>query len=158
MARSNITVKADTRIKTKTSVFGILFRILKLLHANVPITTINITPTKAAIGTCSIKPEANKTKLKRVKAATIPDNLPLPPDLILIIDCPIMAQPPMPPNRPVTTFALPCAIHSLFALPRVSVRSSIKFKVISDSIKPIAAKITAYGKINLIVSHVNGIF
>ena len=45
---------AETKINTKRSVLGILLRILKLDHANVPITTINITPTKAAIGTCSI--------------------------------------------------------------------------------------------------------
>jgi len=36
----------------------------------------------------------------------------LPPDLTLIIDCPIMAQPPMPPKNPVTVFAKPCAKHS----------------------------------------------
>lgn len=60
MARSKITVNADTSIKTKTSVFGILFSILKLLQAKVPITTINITPTRAAMGTCSISPEAKR--------------------------------------------------------------------------------------------------
>lgn len=54
IAKSKITVKAETKIKTKTSDFGILLIILKLDQANVPITTINITPTKAAIGTCSI--------------------------------------------------------------------------------------------------------
>ena len=54
IAKSKITVSADTKINTKISVLGILFKILKLDQANVPITTINITPTRAAIGTCSI--------------------------------------------------------------------------------------------------------
>ena len=44
----------ETVIRTKASDLGILCKILKLLHANVPITTINITPTSAANGICSI--------------------------------------------------------------------------------------------------------
>ena len=86
IAKSNITVKAETATKTITSLKGILFKILKLLQAKVPITTINITPTNAAIGTCSMSPDANKTNTNKAKAATIPDNLPLPPPLILIND------------------------------------------------------------------------
>ena len=60
IAKSKKTVIDETNINTNTSVLGILLIILKLDHAKVPITTINITPTKAAIGTCSISPEANK--------------------------------------------------------------------------------------------------
>ncbi len=86
---------------------GILFIILKLDHANVPITTINITPTNAAIGTCSIYEEANNIKINSITAAVIPDSLPLPPPLILMMDCPIIAQPPIPPNKPVMILALP---------------------------------------------------
>ena len=76
-------------------------------------------------------------------AAVIPDNLPRPPDFILIIDCPIIAHPPIPPKKPFKIFADPCAIHSLLPLPLVSVSSSIRFNVISDSINPMAAKISA---------------
>ena len=97
----------DTNINTNTSVFGILLIILKLDHAKVPITTINITPTNAAIGTCSISPDANNINAKSARAATIPERRPLPPPLILIIDCPIIAHPPIPPNNPVTIFAPP---------------------------------------------------
>ena len=143
IAKSKITVNAETATKTITSLFGILFKILKLDQAKVPITTINITPTKAAIGTCSINPEANKIKANNVNAATIPDNLPRPPPFMLISDCPIMAHPPIPPKSPVTMFAPPCAKHSLLEFPLVSVSSSTKFNVIKDSIKPIAAKIKA---------------
>ena len=143
IAKSKNTVMEDTNIKTNTSVLGILFIILKLDHAKVPKTTINITPTRAAIGTCSMSPEANKINANSASAATIPDKRPLPPPLILIIDCPIIAQPPIPPNKPVIIFAPPCAIHSLLEFPRDSVSSSIKLSVINDSISPIAARINA---------------
>ena len=78
MAKSKTTVKEDTATKTITSVRGILFKILKLLQAKVPITTINITPTRAAIGTCSIKPEAKRINTRRSTAATIPERRVLP--------------------------------------------------------------------------------
>ena len=67
-----------------------------------------------------------------------------------------MAQPPMPPKKPVTILAPPCAKHSRLVSPLVSVNSSIKFRVIKDSIKPIAANINAYGKINLMVTKLKG--
>ena len=54
IARSKTTVSPETKIKTMRSETGILFIILKLDQAKVPITTINITPTNAAIGTCSM--------------------------------------------------------------------------------------------------------
>ena len=37
----------------------------------------------------------------------VPDSRPRPPEFMLIIDCPIIAQPPMPPNRPLTELATP---------------------------------------------------
>ena len=107
IARSNITVSEETIIKTKASVNGILFSILKLDHAKVPITTINMTPTKAAIGICSIRELPNNIKHNREIAATMPESLPLPPAFTLIIDCPIMAQPPIPPKMPLRKFADP---------------------------------------------------
>ena len=143
IAKSKNTVIEDTSINTNTSVLGILLMILKLDHAKVPNTTINITPTRAAIGTCSISPEANNINANNARAATIPDKRPLPPPLMLIIDCPIIAHPPIPPNNPVIIFAPPCAMHSLLEFPRVSVSSSIRLSVINDSISPIAARIKA---------------
>ena len=106
-ARSKITVSIETLINTNASLKGILFNILKLLQAKVPTTTINITPTRAAMGTCSIKLEAKSINAKRVSAATIPDKRFRPPDLMFIMDCPIIAHPPIPPKRPVTMFAPP---------------------------------------------------
>ena len=49
-AKSCQTVIALTAIKTKASAIGIFVMILKLDQANVPMTTINITPTSAAMG------------------------------------------------------------------------------------------------------------
>ena len=49
MAKSSKTVTVETTTKINASLRGILFIIRKLLQAKVPITTINITPTKAAI-------------------------------------------------------------------------------------------------------------
>ena len=143
MAKSCQTVMADTAISTTASVRGILCKILKLLQAKVPITTINITPTKAAIGICSIRGAPKSTKHNNAMAAVAPDKRPRPPELILIIDCPIIAQPPIPPKRPFKILAPPWATHSRLPLPRVSVISSIRLSVIRLSIRPTAARISA---------------
>ena len=147
MAKSSNTVTVETTTKIKASFRGILLMILKLLQANVPMTTMNITPTKAAIGICSMTCAPNNTKQSSAIAATIPDKRPRPPELTLMIDCPIIAQPPIPPKRPLRILAAPWAKHSRFPLPRVSVISSIKFKVINDSISPTAASKKAVDKI-----------
>ena len=61
-AKSCQTVMAETAINTMASDNGILLRILKLLQAKVPMTTINMTPTNAAIGICSINGAPKRTK------------------------------------------------------------------------------------------------
>ena len=71
-----------------------------------------MTPTNDAIGINSIKDEAYKINIKRKIEAEIPAILVRPPDFTLIIDCPIIAQPPIPPKKPVTVFAKPWAKHS----------------------------------------------
>ena len=53
-ARSSKTVTTVTRIITKASLFGTKNNIFSEFQAKVPITTINITPTSAAIGIISI--------------------------------------------------------------------------------------------------------
>ena len=107
MAKSCHTVIAETAISTNASGRGILCRILKLLQAKVPITTINITPTSAAIGILSITGDPTKMNTRSASAADIPDSLPLPPEFTLMIDWPIMAQPPIPPKNPFKILALP---------------------------------------------------
>ncbi|MNV84992.1 hypothetical protein D3C71_1789100 [compost metagenome] len=80
-----------------------------------------------------------------------------PPDFMLTIDWPIIAQPAIPPKKPVTTFASPCPFASLFLSLPVPVISSIKVAVISDSNNPTTASESEYGKIISSVSSVNGI-
>ena len=155
-ARSVKTVTAETKTMTNASDIGTLCNTRKLDHSNVPRTTINMTPTSAATGTISISPEANNTNASKTSAAVTPDVRPRPPEFMLIIDCPIIAQPPMPPKKPQVKFAAPCATHSLFPRPRVSVSSSTSVSVRRDSIKPTAARTTAYGNTIRKVSNVKG--
>ena len=131
------------------SLLGMRRNIFSDAHSNVPITTINITPTKAAIGICSITGARKSTNIKRQTAAVIPDARPRPPEFTLINDCPIIAQPPMPPNRPQTILAAPCPTHSRLPCPRVSVISSISVSVINDSISPTPHRMMANGKMIL---------
>ena len=52
----------------------------KVDQANVPMTTINITPTNAAIGICSISGAPKRTNDNRPRAATTPESRPRPPE------------------------------------------------------------------------------
>ena len=70
-----------------------------------------------------------------------------PDAFTLIIVWPIMAQPPMPPKKPVTMLAMPWPMDSRVLLERVSVMSSTSLAVISDSISPTSAIARAYGAI-----------
>ena len=107
MAKSKKTVTTETITSTTASDTGIFFMIRKLDQANVSITIINITPTKAAIGTCSIYLSANRMNVSKVIAIITPDKRPLPPALILITVCPIIPQPPVPPKIPLSMFPEP---------------------------------------------------
>ena len=59
--------------------------IRKLDHSKVAITTMNITPTSAAIGIISIWFDANRMNINKKIAALIPDKRPRPPELMLIM-------------------------------------------------------------------------
>jgi len=61
---------------------------------------------------------------------------------MLITDCPIIAQPAIPPKKLETIFAIPCPLHSLFLSLVVSVKSSTIVAVIKDSSKPTTASET----------------
>ena len=156
IARSVTTVTADTMTMTTASDSGTLRMIRKLDQENVPTTTTNITPTNAAMGICSINDDANSINSSRNTAARMPDKRIRAPDFMLIMLCPIMAQPPMPPKNPVTTLAKPWDIHSRFFCPLVSVMPSINERVSKDSINPIPAKMKAKGRTILAVSKFNG--
>ena len=141
-AKSVATVTADTRTSTRASLRGTFRMTRKLLHSKVPITTINITPIRAASGISSINGEATRINNNKQSAAVMPDNLPRPPEFTLIMLWPIIAQPPIPPKKPVAVFATPWATHSLLPRPRDSVISSTRRSVKRDSIKPIIARMT----------------
>ena len=82
-------------------------KVLKLAHSNVPMATIIISPVNAAIGSFSIKLEPNIINTRSITAATIPDNLALAPEEMLIRLCPIIAHPPIPESNPERIFAAP---------------------------------------------------
>mmetsp|Transcript_82021 Transcript_82021/g.240788 ORF Transcript_82021/g.240788 Transcript_82021/m.240788 type:complete len:359 (+) Transcript_82021:500-1576(+) len=107
-------------------------------------TTLNITPTSAETGMQLIAGPATTTMIRRETPAVIEDTRCRAPEPMLIMDCPIMAQPPIPAKAPHTMLATPWPTHSLLVLLRPDlVSSSIKFRVISDSSKPTAAIVTA---------------
>ena len=86
MAKSVNTVTIVTNTMTRASVSGIRRRMVTLCQANVPMTTMNITPTRAASGICSIKLDATRMKASRNNAEEIPDKRVRPPDFMLIMD------------------------------------------------------------------------
>ncbi len=71
--------------------------------------------------------------------ATKHDSRPRPPDFTLMIDWPIIAQPAMPPMKPVAVLASPWPTHSWFRFEGVSVSSSTMFCVIRLSSRPTMA-------------------
>ena len=79
-----------------------------------------------------------------------------PDPFTLIIVWPIMAQPPMPPKKPVMTLAAPWPHASRVLCEWVSVTSSTSLAVISDSISPTRAMARANGPMMDRVSRVNG--
>ena len=101
------TVIAATRKPTRLSRAGILPIALMLAHSKVPIATMIIRPVRAAMGILSIYSAPNIMNISSMTEATIPDSRALAPDEILIRLWPIMAQPPIPENSPVTKFAIP---------------------------------------------------
>lgn len=126
-------VMSMTIIITTISLVGTLPSVLSDDHSKVPMTTINITPTNAALGMTAMTGEPTIIKSKRKSAAERPESLERPPELMLIIDWPIIAQPPMPEKKPEAMLPAPSAIHSRLALPRVSVISSMRLSVSNDS-------------------------
>ena len=73
-----------TSIPTKISCFGILLMMRTLIHSNVPIDTMIISPVSAAIGIFSIRLLPYIIKNKSMTEAIIPDNLALAPFEILM--------------------------------------------------------------------------
>lgn len=82
-----------------------------LLHMRA---TVIITATNAAIGIWRTQ-AAPYTTIRRTTPATRHDKRPRPPERTLITDCPIVAQPAMPPKQMeqlASMFASPWPAHS----------------------------------------------
>ena len=79
-----------------------------------------------------------------------------PDALTLIIVWPIIAQPPMPPKKPVMMLDAPWPHASRVLGEWLSVMSSTSLAVISDSSRPTSASPSAYGAMIWSVSSVNG--
>ena len=106
----------------------------------VPIDTMIMTATSAAIGIRLTRSPINTMRMSRMMPAAKVERRPRPPDCTLITDCPIIAQPAMPPKKPATMLATPCPAHSRFLLLVVSVKSSTIVAVIRDSSRPTMAR------------------
>lgn len=77
-------------------------------HEKVPIDTMIMIATRAAIGMAEThSPRPTHMTRRNTPAAREDNRPPPPPDLMLMIDCPIIAHPAMPPRNPVATFATP---------------------------------------------------
>ncbi|CAM5727738.1 hypothetical protein SBADM41S_10286 [Streptomyces badius] len=101
-------------------------------------------------------PKTMHSTIRNAPARKVETRVRAPETFTLIIVWPIMAQPPMPPKKPVTMLATPWPIDSRVLLEWVSVMSSTSLAVISDSIRPTSAMANAYGAIVVSVSSVNG--
>lgn len=116
-----------------------------------------MTATSAAIGMRETTgPHTMHRTIRKTPARKVDNRVRAPDTFTLIIVWPIIAQPPIPPKKPVTMFATPWPTDSRVLSERVSVISSTSFAVISDSISPTTAMARAYGATRTRVSRVKG--
>ena len=79
-----------------------------LCQSKVPTETMTITATSAAIGMIATMSPSPTTRMSRnTPARKVEIRVRAPDAFTLIIVWPIIAQPPMPPKRPESTFATP---------------------------------------------------
>ena len=90
----------ETRRMMSMSVLGTLPKSRSEDHAKVEWQTSSITPTRALIGTIANSGDAKMRPTPRNAAIAIPESRDVPPDSTFISDCPMSAQPPIPPVRP----------------------------------------------------------
>mmetsp|Transcript_2370 Transcript_2370/g.6917 ORF Transcript_2370/g.6917 Transcript_2370/m.6917 type:complete len:290 (-) Transcript_2370:637-1506(-) len=147
MARLYITERTVTTTTTMPSLGRMRVSLAKVAQWNVLITTMKSTPVSPAMGRSSITGEATRMKIRRKTPADVLERRPRAPFMMLMVDCPIMASPPMAPNKDETKFAKPWATDSWFARKTdcgVLVISLQAWRVMMDSTRPMAAKLKAY--------------
>ncbi len=86
---------------------GCVRRLAMERQENVPMETIIITATSAAIGIWETQLRRNTIRQSSTTPAVRVESRPRPPDFTLITDCPIIAQPAIPPIKDVQMFAMP---------------------------------------------------
>ncbi len=143
---------------TAVSVRGVRCRVsgFTLRQLKVPTETMIITATSAPIGIWPTKVPSTITRIKRNTPEARVDRRARPPERWLIIDWPIMAQPAMPPRKPVRMLAMPWPCDSRFLSERVSVMSSRSWAVRSDSRRPTIARVNDTGSRICRVSRLKG--
>ena len=105
------TVTMTVATMTMVSLLGIIFRVRgwMLCQSKVATETKIITATRAAIGMSeTMSPRATTRMSRKTPARKVEIRVRAPEALTLIMVWPIIAQPPMPPKKPVTMFATPC--------------------------------------------------
>ena len=128
-----------------------------LCQSKVETETRIITATSAAIGmTATTLPRPTTSTSRNAPAAKVERRVRAPDAFTLIIVWPIIAQPAMPPKKPVMTLAMPWPRVSRSLSDFVSVMSSTSLAVISDSSRPTAASVSEYGAMIVSVCSENG--
>ena len=116
-----------------------------------------ITATRAAIGMIATTSPKPTTRISRkTPARKVEIRVRAPETFTLIIVWPIIAQPPMPPKKPVMMLAAPWPQASRVLSEWVSVMSSTSLAVRSDSSRPTRAIARAYGAMICSVSRFSG--
>ena len=128
---------------TMDDVTGWCRRLAIEFQLNVPIDTMIMTATSAGIGTWPTNGPRTASRNSRKAPAVKVDSRPRPPEVTLMTDWPIIAQPPMPPKNAATMLAPPCPAHSRRLSLSVSVMSSTICAVSRLSSSPTAAIVTA---------------
>src|SRR5699024_5103353 len=153
------TVPMTVMTMTAVSDFGIKPRVEGRIEcqSNVAMATKIITATRAAMGIiATISPSATDRIRISTPAVKVEIRVRAWEAFTLIMVWPTIAQPPMPPKKPVMMFAAPWAQDSRVLLERVSVMSSTSLAVINDSNRPTRAMPSAKGAMIWNVSQVNG--
>ena len=133
---------ATVATMTMVSDFGIRRSVAGWMEcqSKVPTETMIITATSAAIGMRATTSPNPTTRISRnTPARNVEMRVRAPEAFTLIIVWPIMAQPPMPPKKPVMTFEAPWPQDSRVLSEWVSVMSSTSLAVSSDSSSPTSA-------------------
>ncbi len=92
---------------TTLELLGLVPRLRIDAQLKVPIDTMIRTATSAAMGMRATQSPKNTTMINSKTPAVRVDKRPRPPDFTLMTDCPIMAQPAIPPMKPEKIFDRP---------------------------------------------------